>query len=107
MDASGIPPPFINSAIQATQGERQATDAKNVEEVRAAHAQRKQVARNEEMDSTVETTEADMQVNTDGGGAGSQGRHYQPGGEEEEGNQQEQSGITQDENGQLHLDLEA
>ena len=107
MDASGIPPPFINSAIQATQGQRQATEAKSAEEARAAHAQAKQVAKNEEMDSTVETTDAETRVNTEGGGLGSQGRYHQPGGEGEEIGEEEQSGIIEDEDGQLHLDLEA
>ena len=107
MDASGIPPPFINSAIQATQGQRQSSEASSVDEARSAHAQTKQVTRNEEMDSTVETADAETRVNTDGGGLGSQGRHHGSAGEGEEVNETEQSGIIQDEDGQLHLDLEA
>ncbi|UCG34298.1 MAG: hypothetical protein JSU68_06595 [Phycisphaerales bacterium] len=106
MESSGVPPPAIGSAIQTAQSQRQATDAARVDEARQAHAQRTQVARNEEMDSTVETTDAEMQVNTDGGGLGSQGREAQPGSEGEDAVEEEQSGITRDENGQIHLDLE-
>jgi hypothetical protein len=107
MESSGVPPPAIGSAIQTAQSQRQATDAARVDEARQAHAQRTQVARNEEMDSTVETTDAQMQVNTDGGGLGSQGRTAQPENEGEEPVEEEQTGITRDENGQIHLDLEA
>jgi len=111
IDPSGIPPNFISSAIQGTESQRRSSESYATEEARTAHAQNKQVSRNEEMDSTVETTEADTRVNADGGGLGSQGRSLEGEGEEaaqEEQEQQDQhSGITVDEQGQPHVDLEA
>ena len=107
MESGGVPPPVINSAINVVQSQRQASDAARVDENRQAHAQRSQAARNEEMDMTVETTDADMQVNTDGGGLGSQGREFESGEEGEEAAEEQDSGITTDEDGQMHIDLEA
>ena len=99
----------IGSAIQSTQSQRQAGESREVEELRNANANAKQVARNEEMDSTVETTDSDTQVNTDGGGQGSQGRQFAE--ESEEHDQAEEGsgkgGFTVDDDGQMHLDLEA
>lgn len=106
---SAIPPNFIGSAIQSGQAQRQAGESREVEELRNANANAKQVARNEEMDSTVETTDADTQVNTEGGGLGSQGR--QSAEESEEHGQEEEDsakgGFSVDVDGQMHLDLEA
>jgi hypothetical protein len=111
MSMSGIPPNSIGSAIQGAEAQRRSSESQATEEARTAHAHNKQASRNEEMDSTVETTEADTRVNTDGGGLGSQGRFHAGEGEEAEQEEQEQqnphSGITIDEQGRPHIDLEA
>ena len=106
---SAIPPNFIGSAIQSADAQRKASESKEVDESRTASDRARQVARNEEMGSTVETTDADTQVHTEGGGLGSQGRDFAEESEEPETQDAEQdsSGITTDADGQLHLDLEA
>ena len=106
---SAIPPNFIGSAIQSADAQRKASESKDVDESRTASDRARQVARNEEMGSTVETTDADTQVHTEGGGLGSQGRDFAEESEEPETQDAEQgsSGITTDADGQLHLDLEA
>ncbi len=106
---SAIPPNFIGSAIQSADAQRKASESRDVDESRTASDRARQVARNEEMGSTVETTDADTQVHTEGGGLGSQGRDFAEESEEPETQDAEQgsSGITTDADGQLHLDLEA
>ncbi len=106
---SSIPPNFITSAIQSADTQRKASESRDVEESRTASDRVRQVARNEEMGSTVETTDADTQVHTEGGGLGSQGRDFAEDAEESETQDAEQdsNGITTDVDGQLHLDLEA
>ena len=105
---SGVPPPVIGSALQAGLAQRQASTAREAEEGRSDSANRIKAARTEEMQFTVETTDGEMRVNTEGGGRGGQGRVL-TGEKEEEPEQQapEGSGITVDPDGQLHLDLEA
>lgn len=73
------------------------------------HAIRQQVRSATEAGDTVETTDADSRVYGDTEGTGSQGREL--GEQDDSGSEQDPkakgSGIMQDEDGQLHLDLEA
>jgi hypothetical protein len=67
-------------------------------------------ARAQEADANldIDTSDDSTRTNTDGGGGGSQGRAFQEGeANPDEQPTEEQEGLTRDEDGQLHLDLEA
>ncbi len=91
-------PPVIGSAIQATVAQRQAAESDEVEAARQQSATRTQAARTDQMEFTVETTDSDTRVNTDGGGLGSQGRPFQreAHAEAEEAEDEADTGITVD-----------
>ena len=77
-----------------------------------ADASQRQVKSVNESESTVETNDADVAIFADAEGSGGQGReNEETGGEEEEEEAAEQldpqdRGVTQDDNGQLHVDIE-
>lgn len=104
-------PPIHASAVQAGFQAResgQARDARRNEQAQAANQQIKSVT---DATGIVDTMDADNQVFADSEGAGSQGRSFedpptdddQPG--DDAGGKHE--GLTKDESGTLHIDLEA
>ena len=101
---SALPPDSIASALQAS------VQQGNANQIRASEDRRQAdisdvIARAVERREN-EVDDADMHVNEEGTGTGSQGRAFS---EPESGSDQEQdsSGITTDEDGQTHLDITA
>ena len=81
-------------------------DARNAGQTEAAKGAVRSI---DEAGSTVETTDEDVAIYGDAEGTGSQGRSdmsQEPEEDETDGADTEQ-GVTRDDQGQLHLDLEA
>ena len=103
-----IPPVHISAAqtgFQSREVGRQ-RDARRAEQAHAASAQVKSVT---DQGVTVDTTDADNQVFVNSEGAGSQGRAFDESTEGDADSHPDPAppqGITQDEQGRLHIDLE-
>jgi hypothetical protein len=96
------------SAAQAGYQAREAAKAKDAVGADRANAKDRQVKALDESSSTVETEDGDTQVYTDAEGSGSQGRPFEEQGTGEDGvaDEKESDGVTRDDEGQLHLDIE-
>ena len=108
---SGIPPSDAASALQAGLQQNTASSIQDNEHNRAANLARLAAQKAAQRENDVVGDENDMTVNTDGGGGG-QGRSSSESsnetaehGETAEGNAA--NGITTDDSGQTHIDLEA
>ena len=104
-----IPSDIAGSAAQSGIQAREVARNREVQRAGQANAAERQVRALDDADATVETEDNDAQVFTDAEGAGSQGRAFdepakQPPEQEPES---DRKGITTDEQGRLHLDLEA
>ncbi len=104
-----IPPDISSSAAQAGFQAREVAkerDARRTGQAEAASRQTKAVT---ESGDTVETTDADVAVYADAEGTGSQGRPFEEAetDEPETDDKPKNGGITRDDDGQLHVDLEA
>jgi hypothetical protein len=98
------------SAAQAGYQAREAARAKDAGAAGRANAANRQTKAVDEAASSVDTEDNDTQIYADAEGTGSQGRSLQEEGQAEPGVEPSEAsteGITQDEDGQLHLDLEA
>ncbi len=104
-----IPSDIASSAAQT------GFKAGEVSKERAAHragqaaAASRQVKASDETDVTVETTDSDTQVFSDAEGGGSYGRAPEEEAHEQDSEAPEATGngITTDDDGRMHLDLEA
>jgi hypothetical protein len=96
------------SAAQAGYQAREAAKAKDAAGAERANAKDRQVKALDDASSTVETEDGDTQVYTDSEGSGSQGRSFEEQGAGEQGaaDEGESNGVTRDDDGQLHLDIE-
>lgn len=105
-----IPPDIPASAAQAGFQARETAKDRDARRAGQADAVTKQARTVDESGNSVETTDADVAIFADTEGGGSQGRAFE---EEEENTESESTGakanggITKDQEGQLHLDLEA
>ncbi len=107
---SAIPSAIPASALQTTQAQQQAAGIQKAEGDAQDSAFRNEVRAVEQSDGTVHSGDDDTRVNPDGGGAGGQGRAFREGGEEtaaQEETDGADGGITIDDSGQPHVDLEA
>lgn len=104
-----IPSNIASSAAQSgVQAQEVAKDRASAR-ANSASAVNRQIKAAEEAGSTVETEDDDNRVFADSEGGGSEGRAFEEGAaaEDEQGEEASDTGITTDEDGQLHLDLEA
>lgn len=103
-----IPSDIASSAAQAgfkAQNVGKANEAERAGKVTAAQRQVKTV---DEVEVTVETTDDNTKVFTDAEGTGSQGRSEEEETQEAQADDEQQpGGITTDEDGTQHVDLEA
>lgn len=109
---SGIPSDIAGSALQAGLQQNTVSGAQDNEHNRAVDIARRAAQRAAQKEDDVVGDETDMTVNTEGGGTGGQGRSFsEPANEEPaeagEAAEDQQRGITTDENGQTHIDFEA
>jgi len=105
---SAIPPHVIGSAVQAGMVQAEQSRQSDAEKNERA-SQTRTIQGNPDAILEVEATDADTQVHTDAGGLGSQGRHDEPAEEapEEVAQDSAENGVTTDEQGRRHIDLEA
>lgn len=107
---SAIPSNISASILQSTQTQQQAAGIQQAEGDAQDQAFRAEVRAVEQRDGTVFSGDDDTRINADGGGGGSQGRAFRENGEETLGQEEAAAldvGITVDETGQPHVDLEA
>lgn len=107
---SAIPPHLPGTILQTTQVQQQASDIQKAERDAKKNAFRAEIRKVEQRDSTVSADDEDISVNSDGGGTGGQGRAFGEANEEaaaEGDDDLKDAGITVDDSGQFHLDLEA
>ena len=104
-----IPSEIASSAAQSGFQAREVAKERGSAGAAQSHAADRQVRAVDEAGNTVDTDDPDARIFPDGEGQGGQGREteveakaQEPGGEGAE-----TSGITQDNDGNVHLDLEA
>jgi len=103
-----IPSDIASSAAGAPIQSREVTRAKEASRAAQSHATERQVRSLDEADATVDTDDADTQIFSDSEGGGSLGRDLS-GDESARGSEEQRAspGISTDEDGQTHLDLQA
>jgi hypothetical protein len=107
---STIPPNLAGSILHASNVQQQAGDARRAEDEAKENAFRAQIRDAKQREGTVTAEDDDTRVDPDSGGTGGQGRAFSEGGEEATAENQaaeDTNGITVDEAGRLHVDLEA
>ena len=104
-----IPSDIASSAAQAGYQARDAGQARAARQAAQANAADRQVKAIDETDTTVDTDDADARVFADAEGSGGMGRPFEEeaAAEPEETAEGSDEGISKDEDGQVHLDLEA
>jgi|GEM_PF-514467 len=107
-----MPSNIAGSAAQAGYQAHDVAKGRDTDRAGQASAVNRQVKATDETDTTVETTDSDTAVFADSEGAGSQGRASEEPSSNEEPNEDAADaptpeGLTQDDDGRLHLDLEA
>ena len=104
-----IPSDIASSAAGSGLKARNVGKASDAERAGQAKAAQNQVRSVDEVEITVETTDDNAKVFADAEGSGSEGRSEEEGNapQEEPGTSQEDRGITTDEDGTQHVDLEA
>ena len=103
-----IPSNIASSAAQSGVQSQEVARGRDAARTNTSNAANRQIQAAEEAGSTVDTEDADNRVFTDAEGSGSEGRPFEEGAAQREGGEKgPDDGITTDENGQLHLDLEA
>lgn len=101
-------PGIIASSLQSLLQQRQASQSHQADESRTAELRQQRAAIDERAHDVVETTDDDTRIHPEAGQGGGQGRPFSgKSSEQEETPPDEDSGITVDEDGRLHLDLEA
>jgi hypothetical protein len=103
---SAIPPSVIGSVIGSPAAQTEQT--RPVDAARNVQADAARALTGGATDVLeIEATDADTQVHTDSGGAGSQGRYDTPPEEEAQPPMEGQAGISVDEKGVPHLNISA
>ncbi len=107
---SGVAPQIVGTFLQAHHQQHQVSGVRDTEENRKANASREQARISDQAEHSVETADNDTRVHPDATGSGSQGRAFEGesgAAEEQELLEEEATGITTDEDGQTHLDIQA
>ena len=103
-----IPSDIASSAAQAGHQARNVARGRDAPRAGQAIAAKDQAQASAESDATVDTTDNDNQVYSDAEGAGSEGRTFDEGGAKTDGDAEStDKGITTDDDGRQHVDLEA
>ena len=105
---SSIPSDIVSSVAGAPLTSREVARDREAAGAAQAHAASRQTKAITDAGDVVETTDSDAQVFTDSEGAGSQGRHSESDEQQPKPeNPNPAPGITRDQDGRVHLDLEA
>jgi hypothetical protein len=105
---SSIPSDIVSSVAGAPLTSREVARDREAAGAAQAHAASRQTKAVTDAGDIVETTDADAQVFTDSEGTGSQGRHSESDTPQPEAEKTgSPRGIIRDQEGRVHLDLEA
>ena len=107
---SEIPSDIASSAAQSPVQARETVKEQSARRAGQAHAAGRHVRTVDESGVIVETSDSDTRVFTDAEGSGSQGREtedHKPDDAAPDGSKQPAGGITTDDQGRQHLDLDA
>lgn len=105
---SGIDANYIGPFIQTTQQSADVARVRDTEANRADAVNRETARINDTRDNTVETADEGNEIDNEAEGKGSQGRPFsQTPAEDAAPDDKPTGGITIDDDGQAHLDLEA
>ncbi len=104
---TGIPSDIGASAAQAGYQAREVAKARDAARASGTNAANRQVNSIDEASDTVDTSDDNTQVYADAEGAGSMGKQHEETEEDKKTEQEAEDGIVRDDQGQLHLDLEA
>ncbi len=102
-----IPSEIASSAAQVGYKAREVGTGRAANTAAAANSAERQVKAIDASDTTVETDDADVQIFNDAEGAGSQGRAPDAETESDPEVVEDSKGVTEGDDGRLHLDLEA
>ncbi|MCH9032946.1 MAG: hypothetical protein IID42_00400 [Planctomycetes bacterium] len=104
-----IPSDIPASAAQAGYQAREVGRARDARSAQIANASNRRARAVDEAGNTVDTEDSDNQVFADAESSGGQGRAFEEGNPTDADDAVEQSklGITKDDDGRLHIDLEA
>ena len=104
-----IPSDIASSAAQAGFKAREVAHGRNARGAAQANATERQTKSIDEAGNTVDTEDADTQVFADAEGSGGQGRSFEEANlpETEDVSESAAEGIVRDDDGRVHLDLEA
>jgi hypothetical protein len=104
---SSVPPDIVGSSAQAGYQQADVAKIRDGERAAQANATARQAKAVDEAGSSITANDGDVEVYADAEGGGGQGRAN----EEEENTQDEtnetQDGVRQDDDGEIHLDLQA
>ncbi len=104
---SSVPPDIVGSSAQAGYQQADAAKIRDSERAAQSNATARQAKAVDEAGSAISANDGDVEVYADADGGGGQGRAN-----EEEDNTQDdkddtQEGIRRDDDGEIHLDLQA
>ncbi len=104
-----IPSDIASSAAQAGYQARAVEGERASRRSSLRNATERQIKAVDEADTTVETDDADSRVYTNAEGSGSQGRPFDESATETEESETDtpKEGLTKDDDGHMHLDLQA
>jgi len=103
-----MPSHIASSAAPASYQAKEVAKERESRRAGQTNASNRQVKSVDEQGGTVDTEDADTAIFADAEGTGSQGRTFEePGAEERQEPKIPDNGIRKDEDGQLHLDIEA
>ena len=105
-----IPSDIASSAAQAGFQARQVAKERDARSAGSIDAADRQVKAVDEADSTVDTEDGDTAVFTNAEGQGGQGRSFEDVADDdlaEQGEETSPNGVSTDDNGQTHLDIQA
>ncbi len=103
-----IPPHSVSSILQAGAQQKQAARAIDGARSQQDNATDKVARNSAHAAEAIDETGGDIEVSTDSEGAGSQGRDFaSTAGDEKQAPPEPENGITRDDDGHLHVDMEA
>ena len=103
---TGIPSDIAGAAAQAGFTAPEASRIRDADRAGQAHASARQAQAADHAVDSVETGDGETEVYTDAEGAGSQGRAFAENPPEEGEKSTENGGLSKDEDGQIHLDIQ-
>lgn len=102
-----IPSHITSSAAQSQIQARESTKEREAQQANQAHATKREVKAIDDTAAIVETDDADNRVFTDSEGQGGQGKPFDDKEEDRPESTEKTEGIRKDDDGTLHVDIEA